>query len=151
MLYGPPGTGKTLIAKAVATECGLNFISVKGPELLNMYIGTPCTRNPAVWFATLSSTSCLLTGESERNVREVFQRARDARPCVLFFDEMDSLVPNRGNVRWFRFMRVVLCAESRRWYLMAPRVPIAGLGRWWRDGSGSISAVDGAGWHEQQC
>lgn len=85
LLYGPPGTGKTLLAKAVATECSLNFISVKGfviivvypdiagPELINMYIG-----------------------ESEKNVREVFQRAREARPCVIFFDELDSLAPNRG-------------------------------------------------------
>ena len=73
LLYGPPGTGKTLMAKAVATECGLNFLSVKGPELLNMYIG-----------------------ESEKNVREVFERARNARPCVVFFDELDSLAPARG-------------------------------------------------------
>ena len=73
LLYGPPGTGKTLMAKAVATECGLNFLSVKGPELLNMYIG-----------------------ESEKNVREVFERARNARPCVIFFDELDSLAPARG-------------------------------------------------------
>ena len=61
------------MAKAVATECGLNFLSVKGPELLNMYIG-----------------------ESEKNVREVFERARNARPCVIFFDELDSLAPARG-------------------------------------------------------
>ncbi|KAK9918621.1 hypothetical protein WJX75_005422 [Coccomyxa subellipsoidea] len=73
LLYGPPGTGKTLMAKAVATECSLNFLSVKGPELINMYIG-----------------------ESERQVREVFARARRARPCVLFFDELDSLAPARG-------------------------------------------------------
>ena len=73
LLYGPPGTGKTLLAKAVACESGLNFISVKGPELLNMYVG-----------------------ESERNVREVFARARGCRPCVLFFDELDSLAPRRG-------------------------------------------------------
>jgi SpoVK/Ycf46/Vps4 family AAA+-type ATPase len=73
LLYGPPGTGKTLLAKAVATECSLNFISVKGPELINMYVG-----------------------ESERNVREVFQKAREARPCVIFFDELDALAPNRG-------------------------------------------------------
>ena len=73
LLYGPPGTGKTLMAKAVATECGLNFLSVKGPELLNMYIG-----------------------ESEKNVREVFEKARNARPCVIFFDELDSLAPARG-------------------------------------------------------
>jgi peroxin-6 len=73
LFYGPPGTGKTLLAKAVATECSLNFLSVKGPELLNMYIG-----------------------ESEANVRRVFQRARDARPCVIFFDELDSVAPKRG-------------------------------------------------------
>ncbi|UZJ54156.1 hypothetical protein CBS101457_003476 [Exobasidium rhododendri] len=74
LLYGPPGTGKTLLAKAVATSCSLNFFSIKGPELLNMYIG-----------------------ESEANVRRVFQRARDAKPCVIFFDELDSIAPKRGN------------------------------------------------------
>ncbi|EPQ58726.1 hypothetical protein GLOTRDRAFT_11691, partial [Gloeophyllum trabeum ATCC 11539] len=74
LLYGPPGTGKTLLAKAVATSCSLNFFSVKGPELLNMYIG-----------------------ESEANVRRVFQQARDAKPCVIFFDELDSVAPKRGN------------------------------------------------------
>ncbi|KAF5297408.1 hypothetical protein FQR65_LT01339 [Abscondita terminalis] len=73
LLYGPPGTGKTLIAKAVATECNLCFLSVKGPELLNMYVG-----------------------QSEQNVREVFERAREASPCIIFFDELDSLAPNRG-------------------------------------------------------
>ncbi|XP_051118596.1 peroxisome biogenesis protein 6 [Andrographis paniculata] len=73
LLYGPPGTGKTLLAKAVATECSLNFLSVKGPELINMYIG-----------------------ESEKNVRDIFQKARAARPCVIFFDELDSLAPARG-------------------------------------------------------
>ncbi|KAL9111373.1 MAG: hypothetical protein Q9227_004250 [Pyrenula ochraceoflavens] len=74
LFYGPPGTGKTLLAKAIATEFSLNFFSVKGPELLNKYIG-----------------------ESEANVRRVFQRARDARPCVVFFDELDSVAPKRGN------------------------------------------------------
>ncbi|WVQ73021.1 hypothetical protein IAR50_002584 [Cryptococcus sp. DSM 104548] len=73
LLYGPPGTGKTLLAKAVATSCSLNFFSVKGPELLNMYIG-----------------------ESEANVRRVFEKAREARPCVIFMDELDSLAPKRG-------------------------------------------------------
>lgn len=73
LLYGPPGTGKTLVAKAVATECNLNFLSVQGPELLNMYVG-----------------------QSEQNVREVFERARSAAPCVIFLDELDSLAPNRG-------------------------------------------------------
>ncbi|CCH62715.1 hypothetical protein TBLA_0I00550 [Henningerozyma blattae CBS 6284] len=74
LFYGPPGTGKTLIAKAIATNFSLNFFSVKGPELLNMYIG-----------------------ESEANVRRVFQKARDAKPCVIFFDELDSVAPKRGN------------------------------------------------------
>lgn len=74
LLYGPPGTGKSLLAKAVATECDYNFISVKGPELLNMYVG-----------------------ESEANVRNVFEKARSVKPCVLFFDELDSLAPFRGN------------------------------------------------------
>lgn len=73
LLYGPPGTGKTLLARAVAGECEASFISVKGPELLNMYVG-----------------------ESERNVREVFERAKTNAPCVIFFDEVDALVPNRG-------------------------------------------------------
>lgn len=73
LLYGPPGTGKTLLAKAVATECSLNFLSVKGPELINMYIG-----------------------ESEKNVRDIFAKARAARPCVVFFDELDALAPARG-------------------------------------------------------
>lgn len=73
LLYGPPGTGKTLLAKAVATECSINFMSVKGPELINMYVG-----------------------ESERQIREVFAKARRARPCVIFFDELDSLAPARG-------------------------------------------------------
>lgn len=73
LLYGPPGTGKTLVAKAVATECSLNFLSVKGPELINMYVG-----------------------QSEENVREVFATASRAAPCVIFFDELDSLAPNRG-------------------------------------------------------
>lgn len=72
--YGPPGTGKTLLAKAVATECALNFLSVKGPELLNMYVG-----------------------ESERNVRAIFARAADCAPCVVFFDELDSVAHARGS------------------------------------------------------
>ncbi|XP_043916211.1 peroxisome biogenesis factor 6 [Protopterus annectens] len=73
LLYGPPGTGKTLLAKAVATECSMTFLSVKGPELINMYVG-----------------------QSEQNVREVFSKARAAAPCIIFFDELDSLAPNRG-------------------------------------------------------
>jgi len=73
LFYGPPGTGKTLLAKAIANECQANFISVKGPELLTM------------WF-----------GESEANVRDIFDKARAAAPCVLFFDELDSIAKSRG-------------------------------------------------------
>merc|ERR1712060_588095 len=74
LFYGPPGCGKTLLAKAVASECSANFVSIKGPELLTM------------WF-----------GESEANVREVFDKARAAAPCVLFFDELDSIGTARGS------------------------------------------------------
>lgn len=74
LFYGPPGCGKTLLAKAVANECSANFISIKGPELLTM------------WF-----------GESEANVRDVFDKARAASPCVLFFDELDSIAVSRGS------------------------------------------------------
>lgn len=73
LFYGPPGCGKTLLAKAIANECQANFISIKGPELLTM------------WF-----------GESEANVRDVFDKARSAAPCVLFFDELDSIAKARG-------------------------------------------------------
>jgi len=73
LFFGPPGCGKTLLAKAVASESSANFISVKGPELLTM------------WF-----------GESEANVREVFDKARTAAPCILFFDELDSIAKARG-------------------------------------------------------
>jgi transitional endoplasmic reticulum ATPase len=73
LLSGPPGTGKTLIARALATACQANFISVKGPELLSKWVG-----------------------ESERGIRETFQRARQVAPCVLFLDELDALAPERG-------------------------------------------------------
>ncbi|MDI6708482.1 MAG: CDC48 family AAA ATPase [Candidatus Thermoplasmatota archaeon] len=72
LLYGPPGTGKTLLAKAVATESEANFISIKGPELLSKFVG-----------------------ESERGVREMFRKARQAAPCIIFFDEIDSMAPSR--------------------------------------------------------
>lgn len=74
LFYGPPGCGKTLLAKAIANECQANFISIKGPELLTM------------WF-----------GESEANVREIFDKARQAAPCILFFDELDSIAKSRGS------------------------------------------------------
>jgi transitional endoplasmic reticulum ATPase len=73
LLYGPPGTGKTLLAKAVAHQSEANFISVKGPQLLSMWVG-----------------------ESERGVREVFHKARQAAPCIIFFDEIEALAPMRG-------------------------------------------------------
>jgi len=74
LFYGPPGCGKTLLAKAIANECQANFISIKGPELLTM------------WF-----------GESEANIRDIFDKARAAAPCVLFFDELDSIAKSRGS------------------------------------------------------
>jgi len=73
LLYGPPGTGKTMIAKAVATTSEANFISVKGPELLSKWVG-----------------------ESEKGVREIFRKARQAAPCIVFFDELDAVAPTRG-------------------------------------------------------
>jgi transitional endoplasmic reticulum ATPase len=73
LIHGPSGTGKTLLAKAVATESEANFVSVRGPELLSKWVG-----------------------ESERGIREIFRRARQASPCVIFFDEIDSIAPIRG-------------------------------------------------------
>jgi transitional endoplasmic reticulum ATPase len=75
LLYGPPGTGKTLIAKAAAHESEANFISIKGPELLSKWVG-----------------------ESEKGVREVFRKARQASPCIVFFDEIDAIAPTRGSL-----------------------------------------------------
>lgn len=73
LLYGPPGTGKTLIAKAVATTSEANFISLKGPELLSKWVG-----------------------ESEKGIREIFRKARQAAPRIVFFDELDAIAPRRG-------------------------------------------------------
>lgn len=75
LLYGPPGTGKTLMAKAAAHESEANFISIKGPELLSKWVG-----------------------ESEKGVREVFRKARQAAPCIVFFDEIDAIAPTRGGM-----------------------------------------------------
>lgn len=75
LLYGPPGTGKTLLAKAVATESEANFISVKGPEFISKWVG-----------------------ESEKAVRETFRKARQAAPCIIFFDELDAIAPSRGRI-----------------------------------------------------
>jgi len=74
LLHGPPGSGKTLLAKAVANESGLNFINVKGPELMSRYVG-----------------------ESEKSIRETFRRAKQTAPCIIFFDEIDALAPKRGS------------------------------------------------------
>ncbi len=74
LMYGPPGTGKTMLAKAVATESQANFINVKGPEFLSKWVG-----------------------ESEKAVREIFRKARQAAPCIIFMDEIDSIVPKRGS------------------------------------------------------
>ncbi len=73
LLYGPPGSGKTLLAKAVASESEVNFISVKGPELMSKWVG-----------------------ESEKGIREIFKKAKQASPCIIFFDEIDSVAPRRG-------------------------------------------------------
>jgi len=76
LLYGPPGTGKTLLAKAAANESDANFISVKGPELLSKWVG-----------------------ESEKAIREIFRKARMTAPCIVFFDEIDSIAPKRGDMK----------------------------------------------------
>jgi transitional endoplasmic reticulum ATPase len=73
LLYGPPGTGKTMLAKAIANECEANFISVRGPEIFNKWLG-----------------------ESERAIRNIFQKARQATPCIVFFDEIDAIAPGRS-------------------------------------------------------
>lgn len=96
LLCGPPGCGKTLLAKAVANEAGINFISVKGPELLNMYVG-----------------------ESERAVRQCFQRARNSAPCVIFFDEFDALCPTRSGSSEVSGVRV--CTLGIHWDVVLTR------------------------------
>jgi transitional endoplasmic reticulum ATPase len=77
LLYGPPGCGKTLLAKAVANEAEINFISVKGPEIFSKFVG-----------------------ESERTIRELFRKARQSAPAILYFDELDAIVPNRGRAEY---------------------------------------------------
>ena len=84
LLYGPPGTGKTLIAKAVANESGTNFISINGPEVASKWMG-----------------------ESERAIRQIFKRAKQMAPCIIFFDEIDSIAPIRGDTDGSAWERVV--------------------------------------------
>jgi AAA family ATPase len=74
LLYGPPGCSKTMIAKALATESGLNFLAVKGPELFSKYVG-----------------------DTEKAIREIFRKARLSSPSIIFFDEIDSMATQRGN------------------------------------------------------
>lgn len=74
MLYGPPGCGKSYLSSAISQKFSLNVLPVKGPELLSKYIGA-----------------------SEQNVRDVFEKAKNMKPCVILFDEFDSIVPKRGN------------------------------------------------------
>ena len=74
LLYGPPGCSKTMIAKALATESGLNFIAIKGPELFSKYVG-----------------------DTEKAIREIFRKARLSSPSIIFFDEIDSMATQRGN------------------------------------------------------
>uniref|UniRef100_A0A183A4S0 AAA domain-containing protein n=1 Tax=Echinostoma caproni TaxID=27848 RepID=A0A183A4S0_9TREM len=91
LLEGPPGCGKTLVAKALSNQAGLNFLSVKGPEVLNKF-----------------------QGESERRVREIFERARACQPCLIFFDEIDAICPRRdsdestGEQLFFLFVEIFL-------------------------------------------
>lgn len=98
LFYGPPGCGKTLLAKAIANECQANFISVKGPELLTM------------WF-----------GESEANVREIFDKARGSAPCVLFFDELDSIATQVCTIPYYK-QWLGICKSY--WYLRCRRIYI---------------------------
>lgn len=89
LLYGPPGTGKTLIAKAVANESGANFISISGPEIASKWMG-----------------------ESEKAIRQIFKRAKQMAPCIIFFDEIDSIAPQRGSgdATWERVVNQMLLA-----------------------------------------
>ena len=127
LLYGPPGTGKTSLAKAVASESEANFIQVKGPSLLSMWVG-----------------------KSEEGVRKVFERARQVAPCVVFFDEIDALAGKRGMDNGARVTERVLVGlgewfhveKSQLTFLDAsagkdPRAALAGLVYWMRRGSAS--------------
>ena len=103
LFYGPPGCGKTLLAKAIANECQANFISIKGPELLTM------------WF-----------GESEANVRDVFDKARQSAPCVLFFDELDSIATQVMNIH-NPVLLIFFCLPAYWIKQISPRYPWVSL------------------------
>ena len=91
LLYGPPGCGKTFLVRAAASICNLRIISVKGPELLNKYIGA-----------------------SEAGVRELFEKASGASPCILFFDEFDAIAPKRGHDSTVSTFLYILKKEERK-------------------------------------
>jgi ribosome biogenesis ATPase len=111
LLWGPPGCGKTLLAKAVANESQASFISVKGPELLNKVrtFSLPflCVKTKSAGIDVDYLDSVQYVGESERAVRQVFARARASSPCIIFFDELDALVPRRDDTLSESSSRVV--------------------------------------------
>lgn len=118
LLWGPPGCGKTLLAKAVANESRANFISVKGPELLNKVSRAHSCYAGRAGLIRLVFRSQYV-GESERAVRQVFARARASSPCIIFFDELDAMVPRRDDSlvspqeRLFKGSELTRCTPSR--------------------------------------
>lgn len=121
LLWGPPGCGKTLLAKAVANESRANFISVKGPELLNkVSLGAAVDSAPWASFPGFVVMNCPLSirdsqyvGESERAVRQVFARARASSPCIIFFDELDAMVPRRDDSLVSNARLLSICSTPR--------------------------------------
>ena len=95
LLYGAPGTGKTLLAEAIAAQAELAYIPVKGPELLSKYDFSHLNSRQLVMFC-MSVKMLRYIGASEAKVRDLFERAQAARPCLVFFDEFESLAPRRG-------------------------------------------------------
>ena len=95
LMYGPPGCGKTMLAKAMANECQANFISVKGPQLLTKWFGES-EENVSVDLLQGTNSSLSFTNCACAQVREVFDKARQVSPCILFFDELDAIAAKRG-------------------------------------------------------